>query len=154
MQYVDIEKALTVTVKKGNENEIIFVANPFCKHCKEAYKMVKDLVLSAEGFTLRVVYLDGKSAVGRIISKQFISIYFLNGEDAYLKAVEEWYDWGSKNYPVWQKKFNVNNYANAEDILIANENWAREAKISATPTILVNNKIIPNEFEVNDLMYF
>jgi len=144
----------TIIVKKERENEVIFVTNPFCKHCNESYKIAKELITTNDSFSLKMIYLSGKNDIAHLICKQFISIYFLKGEEAYLKAVEEWYDWGFKDYKKWKLIYEIEEYVKANDILVANENWAISSKIHATPTLLLNNRIVPVEYQIADFKYF
>jgi hypothetical protein len=154
VEYLDIPVSSKILIGVENENEITFVTNPFCRYCESAYKAIKDLALVNQSFRLNIIYLAGSNEISIQICKQLFSIYFNKGENAYLEAVDQWYTWGYKNYSVWQETFLEDGDFDYEEKFGHHKTWILDHKITSTPSVLINNRLIPKEYEISDLNYF
>lgn len=148
----EIELKTSILINSNGTCELSLLTNPFCLHCKEAYMSAKKLV-EENNFSLKIIYLDGNNKMSKIICQQFISIYFSCGEEIYLKSVDAWYSWGILKQNKWKEQFKIDEHEMAPVILKENLNWAHFNDLYETPTFLVNNLLLPFEYEIKDLKY-
>lgn len=154
---ISIPKSMSII--NGNidaQNKITFITNPFCKYCSEMHNLLKEVINYNKDIKLETIYCinDDLKSVNDITIR-LIDIYITNGADSYEKEVTDWYSVGYYDYKKWVKKISteIETSFKAIEILNYHSEWCKLSKINATPTILLNNKILPNEFSVDDLRY-
>lgn len=144
----------------GNRNAAIKLAiiiSPSCGHCHKSFQDAFDLVLRfPEKIFLNVLFNVNPDNVDnpyKIVVERLLTI----NRSTPGKTVEAISDWHIKKMGLkkWLKKWN------AEPIgLIINQeiqkqyDWCSKNNFNYTPVKIVNEKIFPNEYELNELKYF
>jgi len=144
----------------GNENsplKITLVTNPFCGHCKEAhsiveeiYKKNKDNVYVDFRFNFKIEH--GNSDFEKVHQK-LICIYYDNGQEAFLKALHNWFENNDESKLVVCEKSTINDVKINE---ILNEQYLmnRANNIQFTPSIIINGFEYPKMFDRNQLRFY
>jgi hypothetical protein len=155
---ISIPKTKSIlTGNKRSENKITFVTNPFCKYCSEKYKTLTEIFEYTNDIKVETIYcINNDLEIINTITSKMIDIYISEGTKHYTKAIDYWYSHGIYNYSKWIKKYPIDDIINfdaVEDIINVHQQWCKLSLIDATPTILFNDKILPPEFELEDLKY-
>ncbi|WP_298121442.1 vitamin K epoxide reductase family protein [Flavobacterium sp.] len=155
---ISIPKTLSVlTGNKESANKITFVTNPFCKYCSEKYRILKEIIEYVEDVEVETIYfITNDLGIIKSITQKMLDIYISDGVEQYINAVDYWYSEGIYDYNKWLKTYSINNDINTDyvdEIINIHQEWCKYSLIDATPTILFNDKILPPEFELEDLKY-
>lgn len=146
-----------ITGNNSATNKITFVTNPFCKYCSEKYILIKEVIAYNDNIKLETIYcITNDLEIIKTITYKLIEIYVLKGADEYFTAANDWYSNGYNDYKKWLKKFSNENHVEntiIDDILNVHTEWCKLSLIDATPTILLNDKILSVEYEIEDLKY-
>ncbi|HCT29364.1 MAG TPA: hypothetical protein DIW31_01205 [Bacteroidales bacterium] len=135
--------------------EIVVITNPLCGFCKEAHKLVENLLLRAD-YNIRIIIRFNVStdfnSTDTKIAMRLIEIYSKESEQKCLEALHDIYsnynptDWLQK----WGEALEIRN---THTIVKAKE-WCKQNNINFTPEILVNGKSFPSEYNRTDLIFF
>lgn len=157
VELLSIPKIMSIII--GNveaNNKITFITNPFCKYCSEMYDLLKEVLEYNKDINLETIYCinDDLNTVNNVTIR-LMDIYITNGTENYEKEISNWYSNGYYNYENWLKKFSneIESSTKVKEMLDYHSEWCKLSKINATPTLLLNNKILPKEFRVDDLKY-
>ncbi len=77
----------------------------------------------------------------------------MGDKSATRKAVDKWYGQKRKNYDSWAPAHNVTIGENKTYHLEKQKEWCQYANITATPTIFINGRRLPDLFQIPDLKY-
>ncbi|MBQ8734480.1 MAG: hypothetical protein IJY75_00620, partial [Bacteroidaceae bacterium] len=77
------------------------------------------------------------------------------GEKDATEIYNKWYDGGKAE----KEKFFENYNLDIEDEAVLKEfsnhqQWIKSCRLSSTPTTIVNGHLLPNEYKIEDLIYF
>lgn len=146
-----------VTGNLSSTNKITFITNPFCKYCSEKYESLKEIIEYNDNIKIETIYcITNDLEIIKTITYKLIEIYFVKGANEYLYAIEEWYSSGYSNYVEWLNKFSSTNEMDdsfINEVIEVHREWCKLSLIDATPTILLNDKILSPEYQVEDLKY-
>lgn len=138
----------------GNINSnftITVFSNPYCDPCSKMHKRLNILIDS----NCRIQYVFNYFTKDlSIINKYLIAAYIKYGNQKAWQIFSEWYESGkSKNEDFFSKmELDINN--NDVEFEFQNHNrWKEKYKLSATPTILINGRLLPNSYKIEDLFY-
>jgi uncharacterized membrane protein len=145
-------------IKVGETNapiQITLVTNPLCKSCQKAHK---DLLKIYQNFNqdVSINYLFYVPAHNiedprTIIASWLIKEYSINQEKG-IKIIDEWYNTNDINiFNTKEKAFNI--IPETVDILKVHNNWCNVNEFTITPTILINNKLFPTVYQIEDLRF-
>ena len=137
-------------------NKITFITNPFCKYCSEMYNLLKEVLEYNKNIKIETIYcISDDLEIVNEVTKRLMDIYLTNGMDNYEKEVSDWYSKGYYNYKDWLGKFRneIESPSKVYEMLSYHNEWCKLSKIDGTPTILLNNKVLPKVFIVDDLKY-
>ncbi|WP_185288883.1 vitamin K epoxide reductase family protein [Chryseobacterium lactis] len=150
----------------GNENSdqnLTFVTNPFCKHCKEFYPVFMKLVQKYSDELRINIFFDidfsRNDQDNRTVHINLSNIYIKSeNKTEFLEALSGWYDVQgySENKERWYKKYDKY-FGNPEDaitVLKGHEKWVRDNGVHFTPNIFLNDREYPIQYERADLEYF
>ncbi|WP_310555801.1 vitamin K epoxide reductase family protein [Flavobacterium sp.] len=137
--------------------QLTIIISPSCGHCHKAFE-------------------DGFNLVKKFPERVFLNILFNinpeNNENPYKSVVETLLtisninpenaesaitDWHIKNMDLelWLKKWKMNTLEMKVNHQIHQQyNWCVANEFNYTPVKIVNNKLLPNEYEINELKYF
>ena len=147
-------------IQFGNPNarvKLSIFVSPSCSHCHEAVAQALELVAQfPEKISFHLLFnlnLDNQENPYTIVAKSILEINYTDPASV-LEAINDWHikkmtleQWLAK----WQK--NILN-VNVNHQMIMQYNWCEINEFNYTPVILINNKIVPNEYEINELKYF
>lgn len=151
---VQYQEQKTYLGNPQNPIEITIINNAFCKPCANKHEEVIQLL---EEFTdlikINVIFVgkqgDDEDPINEV-SRHLIGVSIANSEKM-LEAMTFWFR--NKDLKTLIKKFPVTEeqFTRATQIHEAQMEWSREAKISGTPTMLIENRVLPIGFDVSNL---
>lgn len=137
------------------ENVITMVSNPFCQPCAKAHKALQwlqrrddiklQIIFSASG-----IENDPKTKV----VTHLLSLQQSHDGITLKKALDDWYDQKYKNYDNWAKDYPVTNTSIDTATLKANNAWCKLADVTGTPTLFINGRKLPQNYQPDDIKYF
>jgi protein-disulfide isomerase len=78
-----------------------------------------------------------------------------DNEKTIKQALDNWYLAEKKDYEIFAAKHPMNGELQQQgSIIAAMENWSKEMKVEATPTIFINGYQLPDAYNIEDLEYF
>jgi uncharacterized membrane protein len=140
---------------------ISIVSNPVCDPCAYAHSVVEGLLKQFDG-KIKVVFRfainpsDTKSVSYDMLS-HLMALLRSASNDKPIEALSGWYlKNGKANVKKWKEEYpSLANHNQDAITKLINEHsrWYAMAGIKSTPTILINGKVLPEEFSVADLKY-
>ncbi|MGO4709641.1 thioredoxin domain-containing protein [Chryseobacterium sp. 2TAF14] len=142
----------------GNKDaklHISVVSNPYCGFCKDAHKILEDLVaqypddISAQ---MRFNY-SGESAGEKYtqLISDFLSIYKNKPQSEFLNTVDTWFK--NKDENEINRKSGTQNPEDLTDIIkMTSENSS--AGLTFTPVFIINGYQFPDKYDREDIHYF
>ena len=137
--------------------KLTIIISPSCGHCHKAFKDGLDLVKKfPERVSLHVLFNINPENIDnpyKLVVETLLAISFINPENAE-SAISDWHikKMELKN---WLENWNVKtNNMKVNHEIHQQYQWCLENKFNYTPVKIVNEKLIPNEYEINELKYF
>ncbi|NQX38469.1 Protein-disulfide isomerase [Pedobacter steynii] len=145
-------------VQLGNplaKNTITIVSSPYCGPCATAHRMVEEWLTYREDIKLNIIFAssDDIEDPSTQVAVHINALNSLSGESLLKQAVEEWYAQKDKNYEEWARGFPVEINQESKEIAELHNEWCMEAKIGATPTILIDGYKLPAPYRLEDIIY-
>lgn len=146
-------------IKIGSDNPIItilFITNPLCKMCKEAHLTYKKLIAKyPDELQVIIRFLvpsKNREDLKTQISECLLQLYIEEKPKNFNEALNEWYE--KTNSTNWLKKWKrgKNNIYNA--MLAKQVQWCLDNEILSTPSVLINQKLLPASYYTKDVEYF
>jgi len=147
-------------IRFGNEHaavRVMIVISPNCKYCNTAFREALELATQySEKFFLKVLYNinpENNDNPYKVVVERLLEI---NNSNKAL-AAEALIDWHIKNIGLkkWKEKWKTNFITPKVNQQIERQyNWCRENEFNYTPVKILNDKLLPNEYEIIDLKYF
>lgn len=137
------------------KHQIIAYTNPLCGYCKKAFESY--MKINATNSNIKIVFRfnaqpDNLEASSTQISSRLIEIYHENGANEFINAYFSWFK--DKNINNWLKKFSFpKNEMEYIELLKKHKHWANLNGISYTPATLVDYKVFPSSYGLDDLVY-
>jgi len=147
--------------------QIIVACNPYCGPCAQAHELLHELVGSNDiGLTVRFTINTENKEDKKLQAATYI-YHLANGKEPGYKRMVL-HDWNKlmnmekfiEKYP--DKKIEANygdngisgfvNDSFVYEVLLQQEKWSNESKITKTPTIFINGNEKPKQYNVNDLV--
>ncbi|MDN5216640.1 cysteine peptidase family C39 domain-containing protein [Fulvivirgaceae bacterium BMA12] len=138
-------------------NTITLVINPFCTPCLIAYQQMTDYLLTFPGcFKLKIILTAGGNTSGdsNLLLRHLLTIRKHRGMEAARQAMDNWYAMKHKSYKKWAVSFPEDlsdNEGLVRETLNRQSEWLANSDIIATPTIVINNLVLPDIWNVKDL---
>lgn len=145
----------------GNKSDaallkITLVTNPLCGHCKEAHKVLEEILLkNNENVQVDIrfnVNVKDKNAIDTRIALSLLNIYHKHNENIFKESLHAVYM--GKDLNKWLKEWEAPEVELCYEWLVAQNNWCKQNSINFTPEILLNGKSFPNEYNRSDLINF
>jgi thiol-disulfide isomerase/thioredoxin len=137
--------------------KIIVVSSPFCGHCKEAHKIIEEVL---ERFADKVCFdirfnfnIEKSDEKSMILHQKLVRIYFDEGQDSFVKALHNWFE-NKDETKLISKETPSLSHLKINELLYEQYTSNQENNIAFTPAIIINNYIFPKEYDRNDLIYF
>lgn len=135
---------------------LIAITNPLCKSCKESHKVYTRLLQKYPNeiqisFLFLVPHKDRKITKTKI-SERLLQIYHEKGEQLFKKTLNDWFtNLNSKN---WLKNWGESTDIKYNTFLKEQVKWCLENEITNTPTLIINEKIFPDNYQIKDVENF
>lgn len=134
----------------------LVVTNPLCEVCFKAHDVFMEMLQKYKDqiqvrFRFFVPFNDRKNPKTQIAEK-LLDLY-LNESDVFNKAFSNWFS--KVKIKSWIDRWGVNNEDEKINMLLKEQkNWCIKNNIMYTPAILVNGKLFPNFYKVEDIENF
>lgn len=139
----------------GNPNAkmlVTILSNPHCNPCARMHKRVEEL-LGSEDKEICVQYVF--SSFNKQLedsSRYLISCYFNNTGKEALRRFALWYTKEKYDYErIVKQNFESIHTHEIEEEMKKHAAWRKKTSLVATPTVLVNGHILPDEYDLEDL---
>lgn len=144
----------------GNENanlKITLVSNPFCGHCKEAHAIIEEILKKHKDslcvdfrFNFNTQINNGQSEK---VHQKLVRIYYDNGQEAFLKALHNWFENKDESQLVVTEKALISDFKISE--ILQEQYLMNQANdISFTPAIIIDQYQFPKMYDRKELIHF
>jgi len=134
-------------------NTITIITNPFCSPCSQMHERI-DEVLAVNPFVkveTIVLTSDDPSENRTQMAAHWLALQE-SGQDIQ-QVMRDWHQMQDKNFDSYiQSLPSVITRSQTERVMVSLQ-WANDAKINSTPTVLFNGRPIPEPYHVEDLNY-
>jgi uncharacterized membrane protein len=144
----------------GNKNaamQIVLITNPLCFYCKSVHTLIeKILKQNPDDVTVTIrfnINTQDKSNLGYKVISKLHEIYFKDGKNHCLKAMNEAYE-DNVNLNTWIDKWGESSLGKYDQLLNMQQNWCINNIINFTPALFINGRAFPKEYDRSDLVYF
>jgi len=141
----------------GNKDaklHISVVSNPYCGFCKDAHKIVEDLLLQYPdeiSAQMRFNYSEKSDKKYTQLISDFLSIYKNKPQKEFLNSVDTWFK--NKDESEIKRKSGTENPEDLTSIIqMTAENSS--AGITFTPVFIINGYQFPDKYDREDIHYF
>lgn len=137
--------------------KITKVCNPYCGPCAEAHPVIEELLKTNSNIQLEIIFAASETDINEPNGpiKHLLAIADKNDPLLTANALDDWYNAPKKNYEAFAEKYGLGEDFERQNKRIESMiDWCKKSKISYTPTIFINNNLIPELYSVNDLKYF
>lgn len=133
---------------------ITIVGNPFCNPCGRMHSRLEPLIDAGFRIQYFFTYFNPDLAP---VNKRIVETYKTEGGQATWKLLTDWYTNGRpKAHPFTNpqsQEIPIETAKEIADELIRHDKWTAKTGISATPTIFIDGKPLPDGYTVEDLIY-
>jgi hypothetical protein len=152
-----LEKIDFITIGNINaKNNLTLFITPSCSFCnvaiKDALQLIeknKDSIYIRIGYNLNISNIDNQ----HIKIAKIITYLFRNKLD-YLQALKDWHI-KKIGFELWLKRWDsVDDFIFENEIFEKQLNWCAEQNYNFAPIRILNKKLIPEEYNINELHYF
>jgi thiol-disulfide isomerase/thioredoxin len=155
--YYHVDK-LTSQILWGNPNAAMLLTvftNPHCAPCALMNKRIEKLLESLNN-NICVQYIFSSFNEQLASSNKYLIVIYLNNEvKTAMSIFSEWFTNGKLHKEEFAKKYRINiENNNVEEEFLKHEKWKETSALRATPTILVNGYKLPENYVIEDLIYF
>ncbi|MBL7726598.1 MAG: thioredoxin domain-containing protein [Dinghuibacter sp.] len=149
----------TLGITMGNKNAehtILKVCNPHCGPCSFAHTTFKKLLHQFPGVKLQIIFTTTlrEADRGLPIVRHLMAIQETGNAKEMENALDDWYLAEKKDYNQLAARYPLNGELTRQDEKIAAMSaWCEKAGIFYTPTIYVNGKRLPENYEPGILQH-
>jgi uncharacterized membrane protein len=137
------------------ENTIVKVCNPYCGPCAKAHRVLEEILSTNDKISLQIIFTPGHNNRNSEVVKHLMTIAAKENMTETKKALDDWYMNDKKDYASFASRHPLDQgmLASQDEMLAAMNNWCNEAKITGTPTIFINGKKMPDDYDIEELKY-
>ncbi|MGB5820426.1 MAG: thioredoxin domain-containing protein [Saonia sp.] len=131
--------------------KISFVTSPLCGYCKDAHKLVEDILKTYSGkisFFLRFNLNPALEKDNRKLKlhRALTQIYINEGQDAFMATMEDWFE--NRDLTVWTKQTLIDIDNREVDTILKNQyDWCEKNGFLFTPEFAINGYKYPDAYE-------
>ncbi len=147
----------TMGIDIGNPeaaNTIIKVCNPYCGPCAKAHPVLEEIIEHNKDVKVKMIFTATNAETDRANKpvKHLLAIAAKQNAQQTEKALDEWYMADKKDYEAFAAKYPMNGELQQQGSKLEHMGaWCKEAEITATPTIFVNGRRLPETYNINEL---
>ena len=145
---------------KDAKDVLIAVISPNCPSCAALYQSIRNfLTLHSDKLKVILRFKPGKRDNGwdHQIIEYLLMFNMNNMKNRSLSILEEWYNMENKDINLWKTKCNLDDTMVSDEAKRMREeyrSWLLSVDIPGAPTMILNNKIVPQYYTFNDVKYF
>lgn len=141
----------------GNPNgsiHVVKVCNPYCGPCAKAHEELDNLLESNSDIKLQMIFLTKGSEKKRLPAKHLLALKKGNTHSI-AEVLDSWYLSKDKSYETFASRYPVDEQliASFDSQLDEMDAWCKDEGIDATPTVLVDGRVLPQTYNLFDLRY-
>lgn len=141
---------------KNPKIKLTIITNPLCNSCVDAHKTYIEVLKKHEdsvqlNFRFLVPNKD-RTDSKTIVSERLLQLYFENDTEVFVEAFNDWY--AVTNIKEWTKKWRKCEEIKYSKILSQQVYWCLKQGIDSTPTVLINNRLFPENYSYKDIEHF
>lgn len=136
----------------ASSNIITIISNPHCDPCSKLHSTIKEL-LKNSNYRIQFILTSFNKEL-ETSCHLWTAVYQQSTAEDFIDFMDDWYNNGRYNYQEYYHKNNIliNNRQVHEEYNRQKE-WLKKTSITNTPTILFNGHILPEQYELKDLIY-
>ena len=137
-------------------NCITIVSNPHCAPCARLHSYVEKLYQQSSGKLCLQFILTSFSKDLEPSAMLLIQQYQrLNDDKKFLDFLAEWFEKGKLDKESFYQRYELDQH---DEVMLQQfeiqKQWIHQTHITTTPTILVNGRLLPEQYELSDMSYF
>lgn len=135
-------------------NTIIKVCNPYCGPCANAHPVLEEIVKQNKDVNVKVIFTatNNESDWANKPVKHLLAVAAKGNGQLTEQALDDWYLAAIKDYDVFATKYPMNGeLKEQEKKLDLMKQWCDDSEITATPTIFINGRRLPETYSINEL---
>jgi protein-disulfide isomerase len=135
---------------------ITMVTNPYCQPCSRAHKLLDEWLPSRDDVKLQVVFstVENEEDKKTTVAAHLMSLQAGQSNAALKHALDDWYEQKQKNYEAWAKEHPVKSQTAHTEVLKTQREWCKLTEVTGTPTIFINGRRLPHNYQTEDIKYF
>ena len=137
--------------KRDAKCHITVFSNPYCGPCAKMHKTLISLPEYFTKITYTFTYFNKELS---IINRYIIAAYEQLGAKRTWELLSDWYDYGKLQGESFFKNLGLNpNTQTVWDEFKKQEQWSKDGRLTATPTIIINNRLLLDPYNIQDYIY-
>jgi uncharacterized membrane protein/thiol-disulfide isomerase/thioredoxin len=155
-KYAMPDERWSIVLGNVEANTIItMVTNPYCPPCAKAHRLLDELLEQKGNVQARIVFstLNRDDDERTPVARHMMALYKKGNENFIRQAMHDWYNEKQKNFEAWAKKYPVDIDETQFYKLDNQRDWCNLAEVKATPTLLLNGRVLPSVYQLSDLKY-
>ncbi len=149
-----LEDSTIVMGAKDAKFKVTVLGNPHCQPCARMHKRICKVLKTCPD-TVSVQYIYSAFNDDLLDSNRFLIAVFQQSDSWATKYIyDKWYKDGKNNAKEFIAQWNFNLHTPEVDAeMERHRRWRERTKLSATPTIIVNNRLLPRDtYQIEDLI--
>jgi len=136
------------------EKVITMVANPYCQPCAKAHKGLQWME-GRDDVKLQVIFSTSTQPNDKkaVVAAHLLSLQQSQSGSTVKKAMHDWYEQKQKNYEAWANSYPTE-ISDTGQQLQKQRDWCKLTEIKGTPTLFLNGRRLPKNYQPEDLKYF
>jgi len=134
---------------------ITILTNPFCNPCTKMHKRVEEFLETVHGkVCVQYIFSSFEPSLD-FANRHLIAVYLEKKEEQMKQIYNDWFEKGKLLEEIFFKDLHLNmENPKIETEFKKHEAWKAITQLRATPTILVNGYQLPENYKIEDLIYF
>ena len=140
--------------KRSSSNILTVIMSPYCFSCAQMNDRINDLLTVVPNICVQYIFFPMEDEQIQIC-KYLIAAYLQKDGDFITRHIyNKWFHFGRmRGNSFWGKYNLIVDDKVVVDEMIKHKIWLEQAKINATPAILLNGCSFPKHFEIEDLRF-
>jgi protein-disulfide isomerase len=138
------------------EHVITMVSNPYCQPCAKTHKALDEWLVDNNNIKLQVIFSTSNKENDRNtqVAAHLMNLQSSQNDFSLKKALDDWYEQKQKNYEAWAKVHPNKGEIATQKIFEKQREWCKLTEITGTPTLFLNGRRLPKNYQTEDLKYF
>lgn len=155
VQYALPDENSTIIIGNPEAEKVItMVSNPYCQPCAKAHKQL-DWLSKRDDIKLQVVFTT-KNETDRNaeVALHLMAMRQSQNDASLKKAMADWYEQKQEGYEAWAKVYPKTSDVINPDALEKQREWCKLTEVTGTPTLFLNGRRLPKNYQPEDIKYF